>query len=278
METWIAIGGSGQTQSAWSDMVSTQETRAVFIDSLSDFMDKWGFQGADLDWEYPGLASGGKATDGENFVALVQEMRAAFRDNWGISCTLPPNFSDLSNYDPNAMSPYMDFFNFMAYDLHGPWEINTTSLAATIQPQTDIRDISNDSLPFWYDSINPSKINLGIAYYGRGYTSLNTSCVDIGCQYTGPSIAGNCTNTAGVLSLREIEIMINTTGRVPKLVQDAMVKELSWGDQWIGYDDEETIGLKMNWANENCLGGTVIWSIDFDSGAGRNGQIRLRIH
>ena len=49
-----------------------------------------------------------------------------------------------------------------------------------------------------------------------------------------------------------------------------MVKQITWdGDQWIGYDDAETFALKTNYANSKCLGGTMIWSIDFDSGIGR---------
>lgn len=34
-------------------MTSTQEKRAAFISSLSQFMATYDFQGVDLDWEYP---------------------------------------------------------------------------------------------------------------------------------------------------------------------------------------------------------------------------------
>lgn len=56
LQTWIAIGGwsfsdEGPYRRAWSDMVSTPANRAAFIDSLIVFMDTYGFQGADLDWE-----------------------------------------------------------------------------------------------------------------------------------------------------------------------------------------------------------------------------------
>lgn len=58
LETWIAIGGfdfsdPGSTRHTWSDLSSTQGSRAAFITSLQGFMSKYSFQGVDIDWEYP---------------------------------------------------------------------------------------------------------------------------------------------------------------------------------------------------------------------------------
>lgn len=61
LETWIAVGGftfsdPGPTFTTWSDMCSKQPYRAAFIASIIDFMDKWGFQGMDIDWEFPAVS------------------------------------------------------------------------------------------------------------------------------------------------------------------------------------------------------------------------------
>lgn len=124
-------------------------------------------------------------------------------------------------------------------------------------------------LPLWFNGVPPSKINLGIAYYGRGFTISNKSCVEVGCPYIGGNEGGPCTNTNGVLSLREIQQIVKKKQLTPNLLTDLMVMEVSWDDQWIGYDNDATIALKNNWADRNCLGGTVAWSMDFNSGAGR---------
>lgn len=47
-----------------------------------------------------------------------------------------------------------------------------------------------------------------------------------------------------------------------------MMKYLVWGNQWIGYDDLETITMKKAWASSHCFGGTMLWSIDLYSGSG----------
>jgi chitinase len=166
-----------------------------------------------------------------------------------------------------SMECYVDFFNFMAYDLHGSWE--ASDLGAFVRPQSSIIDIENDLLPVWFDGLNASKINLGVPYYGRGYTLSNSSCTDVGCPYSGTSLPGACTESPGVLSLREIKQIIKAKKLTPKLITNAMVKQITWDNQWVGYDDHDTIAMKMKWGDQHCLGGTTVWSIDFYSGAGR---------
>jgi len=55
---------------------------------------------------------------------------------------------------------------------------------------------------------------------------------------------------------------------VPELLATSAVKQITWDDQWVGYDDNETFAMKLAFANSQCFGGTMIWSIDLDSGAG----------
>lgn len=73
-------------------MASSATNRNAFISSLIDFMDMYGFQGVDLDWEYPVSEDrGGTDADEDNFVSLVREMRAAFGTRYGISVALAPD-------------------------------------------------------------------------------------------------------------------------------------------------------------------------------------------
>ncbi|KAI6091579.1 hypothetical protein F4821DRAFT_226439 [Hypoxylon rubiginosum] len=274
LQTWIAIGGwdfndPGPTQYTFSQLASSANNRATFISSLQSFMSKYGFQGVDIDWEYPGAPDrSGDPADTENFVTLVKEMRASFGANYGISATLPASYWYLKWFDPIAMQPYVDFFGLMTYDLHGPWDKDVKDVGPVIIGQTNIPEIYNWTLPLWYDQVDPSKINLGLAYYGRGYTVENVDCMTVGCTWTGPSRPGPCTAFGGVMSLQEIENLISQIGVDPILDSTAMMKYLVWSDQWIGYDDLDTIAMKKTWANSHCFGGTMIWSIDLYSGSG----------
>ena len=275
LQTWVAIGGwsfsdEGPYRTAWSDMCGSAANRAAFIKSTIAFMEQYGFQGADLDWEYPEEVNrGGRPGDADNLVLLVKEMQAAFAGRFGLSLTLAPDYWYLRGFKPKAMEPYVDFFGFMAYDLHGPWDTDVKALGSIVRPQTDITEIYQNFKPLWFDGVDPKKVNMGLAYYGRSYKLADASCSKMGCAFKGPGAAGECTAFEGVLSNREIQSMIKKEGITPYFNQTAMVKYFTYaGDSWVGYDDDETLALKESFANSLCLGGLMIWSIDYDAQAG----------
>ena len=50
----VALGGWNDSEgSKYSKMVSQRSSRKKFIDSALAFIEKYGFEGLDLDWEYP---------------------------------------------------------------------------------------------------------------------------------------------------------------------------------------------------------------------------------
>ena len=111
-------------------------------------------------------------------------------------------------------------------DLHGAWDTSVKTLDPVVRGQSDIRDIANDTLPLWFDELDPSKINFGLALYGRGYTVSNRNCNALGCPFSGPSKPGICTHTDGALGLTEIQVLIKTKGLTPRYVDVLMVASM----------------------------------------------------
>ncbi|KAI8296870.1 Chitotriosidase-1 [Colletotrichum sp. SAR 10_98] len=231
LQTWIAVGGfdmsnpEAATHKTWSEMVASKENRAAFIASVKTYMDTHGFQGVDLDWEYPGAPErgGNKLADTRNLALLVKEMRAAYGTAYGISLTLAPDYWYLRWFDAKAMEPYVDFFGFMAYDLHGSWDADVLALGKKVRGQADIQEISKNTVPLWFDGLNPAKLNFGLAMYGRGYTLADPSCSNLLCPFSGPSNPAPCTNFEGVMSLVEIEQLIKRRNIKPKPDDDPEV-------------------------------------------------------
>ena len=267
--SWITLGGftfssADATRKTWSMMASQAESRKTFIASLGNFMKRYGFQGVELDWEYPSAEDrGGSANDAANLVALVREMRTAWNKDYGVSATLPPD-AYLRGFNAKGMEQYIDFFNYLSYDLRAP-----LSADSKVSSHSDIGEIAKAAAALWKAQVDPKKVNLGLSKAGRGYTLSDTKCAHFNCNVSGPSKPGPCTNEAGLLSNVEINDVIKEKRLKAQLVPDSMSKEVSWDNEWIGYDDDETFRMKTEWAAENCFGGTTFWSLDMDSGEGR---------
>ena len=97
LKTWVSVGGwdfsnSPETRRAFSTMCRSKANRAKFITGLQKFMERYGFQGVDLDWEFPG-----STRDAANLVLLVKEMRTTWGDTFGISIAVSPFVGHLSS-------------------------------------------------------------------------------------------------------------------------------------------------------------------------------------
>ncbi|ROW01932.1 hypothetical protein VMCG_05588 [Cytospora schulzeri] len=271
LQTWISVGGwsftdPGPTRTAFSDMASSSGNRKKFISELTTFMEHYGFDGVDLDWEYPQADDrGGKTADKDNYVSLVKELRAAFGDRYGISMTLPTSYWYLQHFDLEAIQPNVDWFNFMAYDLHGVWDAQSKFVGPYIAPHTNITEIDIGLDLLWRAGVKPEKLVLGLGWYGRSFTLSSPSCNTPNgiCQFSGGADAGECSGASGILTLQEIQNIISKKDLEPVWDKEAGVKWITWdGNQWISYDDEDTFDQKRKFANSRCLGGTMIWAID----------------
>ena len=74
MKTLLAVGGWNMASGPFTQMVATQQSRAQFIQSAVAFLRKNGFDGLDVDWEYP-ANRGSPAGDRDLFSALLRVTR-----------------------------------------------------------------------------------------------------------------------------------------------------------------------------------------------------------
>ena len=130
-----SIGGWNFPSASFSKMVSTSENRKAFIDSLTAIMNKYGFDGVDLDWEYPCSAprtdyvkyscekitptqdAGGKCPDDtENLVMLVKELRKSLGTTKLISVASPASKDKWMKENLREMSNIIDYWHVMTYD------------------------------------------------------------------------------------------------------------------------------------------------------------------
>lgn len=275
---WVSIGGwsfndnGTSTQPVFSDIASSLSKQAAFANKLTQFMSQYGFDGVDIDWEYPGAPDRGgqSTTDIKNYSTLLQIIKLKFsveKKAWGLSITVPTSYWYLRWFDLPGLANYVDFFNLMAYDLHGTWDSNDP-IGPYAYAHTNLTEIDLALDLFWRENIDPSKINLGLAFYGRSFELADPSCKTPGCPFKGPGAQGSCTQTAGILSYREIQNILNDANIASFSMYDAdaAVNYLVYNQtSWVSYDDRTTFQQKIDFANNRGLRGLFIWAIDQDT-------------
>ncbi|KAL3441172.1 glycoside hydrolase superfamily [Aspergillus insuetus] len=206
------------------------------------FMNQYGFDGADIDWEYPGADNRkGAPEDGANFTLLLQEMRRPSQGRYLLTFTAPTSYWYMRHFDIKRSAAAVDWVNLMSYDLHGV-----------------------------LDRENP--IENRVPTYSGGMMTFeleDTACWEPGCPFSGPGEEGECTKTSGFLSYKEVKDIIRTTSAKPFFDSNAAVNYLPYGQRsWISYDDAKTVGMKVQFAAKCGLLGVMTWAIDLDDEKG----------
>ncbi|XP_062559639.1 acidic mammalian chitinase-like isoform X1 [Armigeres subalbatus] len=266
----LAIGGWNEGSSAYSKMASSSTTRKTFIDSIVTLLKTYGFNGLDIDWEYPTLR-GGSPDDRSNFVTLLSELRTRFNTEGYLLTIAVAATKDYhrSAYDVVQINKYVDFVNVMTYDLHAYWDAqtghNSPLYAATWETGSTTSMLNlNACVQGWLDDgLDASKLVMGVPAYGHTFTLASASSNGVGARTVGAGTAGPYTLEAGLLSYLEICERLKT-GYTTSWDDTQKVPYAFSGTQWISYDDANSIALKVAYAKSKNLGGIMIWSLESD--------------
>ncbi|OQR73392.1 endochitinase-like, partial [Tropilaelaps mercedesae] len=135
----------------------------------------------------------------------------------------------------------------------------------------------HDGLQLWLEGGAPKhKLIVGIPLYGRTYTLQNAENRGLKAYINKDKhggLPGTYTNATGFLAYYEICSMVKPGGGwTRKFDQIGKAPYAFKDDQWVGYEDVESIGFKVDYLREQGFGGAMVWAVDMDDFRGSCGE------
>ncbi|WP_431041155.1 glycoside hydrolase family 18 protein [Streptomyces sp. P1-3] len=254
---WTWSGGFGEAA----------KNPAAFAQSCHDLVEdpRWAdvFDGIDIDWEYPNACGATCDTSGKDALTnLLSALRTKFGSGNLVTAAITADASpggkiDAADYAGAAR--YVDWYNPMTYDFFGAWDAKGPT--APHSPLTSYNGLPKEG--FTTDAaikklkglgIPSEKLLLGIGFYGRGWTGVTQ-------QEPGGTATGAAPGTyeAGIEDYKVLKGKCPATGTV------AGTAYAHCGDQWWSYDTPATIAGKMDYKQQQGLGGTFFWELSGDT-------------
>jgi len=238
----------------------------TLVDNVVAFEKQYGYDGVDLDWEYPASTA-----DRKLLVSLMAKLRAANPD-YVLSIDIAPWGG--YGYDLKHLQLSLDYFNIMMYDCAGPWtqygQLNSPIFwdwkdpaPWECQPGGSVHDTANLFLLV----VPPKQLNMGTPFYGYRYNNINQ---EFGlCPNSATTADGDCdwavqTGNYGT----DFKPLINQHGWRTYYDPVAMVPYMlraNGGNGYITYDDAFSTYFRVFYSDwDRGLGGTFMWSLDAD--------------
>ena len=271
----LSVGGWGAE--GFSDMALTAKNRAEFVADVEDWIRKYDLDGVDIDWEYPvrpewGQEIKSRPEDAENYILLLTDLRVAL-DKLGeelgkhlaVTTAVPASGWFPGVIDVLRLQEQVDYLKLMSYDYYGGWS-GTTGHAANLYNNPEDPEWggwSTDQAVNLYlnAGVTPSKLLMGVPFYARAWRGVGPENNGLFQPYESSAYDHG-------LNFMDIKNHFLTDPSYVRYWDDvAKAPYLYNGDEFITYEDEESLAYKVAYIREKGLSGIMIWEYGHDLNA-----------
>lgn len=266
-KTLLSIGG-WSLRTYFAPALDNETGRKTFAKTSVQLLKDLGFDGLDIDWEYPNTTK-----QAQDLVDTCKEFRMEL-DNYSKSLNSTPHFlltlavpagpDHFPYFDMPGLAPYVDLVHLMGYDYQGSYFSNFSGHQANIYTSEDnpqSTDFSTQHAMDYYlhtGQWDPRKLTLGMPLYGRSFANT-----------TGPGQKfDNATDGSWEMGIWDYKVLAGNSS-FGSIQHDEKIGA-SWSfnhtnGYMVSYD---TVGIaqhKARYIEQLGLGGAMWWEISGDT-------------
>lgn len=264
LKVLISLGGWTWSKN-FSDAVLTDTSTQNFASSAVAIVSKYNLDGVDIDWEYPGMIGDSntyRPGDKQGYTNLFRYLREDL-DSLGkithlkyyITTAVGGSQDYIDHTEMDKVQQYTDYINVMSYDYAGGSDSLSNHHTNLFVSSGDTNQYSADRSiqAFLAAGVPPSKIVIGIAFYGKGWQMISNANNGLYQRALKGARGG------GFTFLKDSVIDKNGFSRYWDNRAKAAYLFNEEKKIFISYDDEESVAEKCKYVKKHHLAGAMFW-------------------
>ena len=259
----IRVMFSLQEQAGFQKWTSTAANRAKFATNIVEAVEKYHFDGVDIDWEYP------DGNEVPNYVEFLKELKTKLKraNKEYLLTTAVYGGNGAHHYNIKEAAQYLDYIHLMTYDLN---DANLTSHLTSLGGSRYGIYTGKGTVDAYITSGAPmDKLVLGGAFYGKVYEISKSATKFLGERPINKPYTISYSNIKhNYLDKIGQDGNIHVEKKWDKAANAAYLEVTEYDDnknvvskKFITYDDPESLKLKANFVFDNGMAGMMFWEL-----------------